>query len=263
MTQSSTYTASFNYISPKFYPEDNFTGNLIVLTSIPYGDFTSSPVTIKSISIPSYTYVTLYPSASYTGTQQTYNNNTLSISTNNTFSSYIIQNSLVPYINENLIPKITDVVTLYPDILLGGTQITTVPVGTTTGDYAVKSIKIPEGLVVKVTDKNNNTMTFYHDVLFLGAFLTSSNAAIGNIVTVEVSLAFKCPECKECEKCTECKKCECDYTTEDNITQFSMAPDFYIFFSMVILFIILLTLYYKFYEKIDSKAKSVLSKVFK
>ena len=98
-TSASTTRATFTYTFPTFHENINYTGNLTI-PSASTTDLGSTPLTVGSLQVPSFVYVTFFDKEKFTGNTLTFSADTKTI-TNGTTNvySYIIQNSLVPYTN--------------------------------------------------------------------------------------------------------------------------------------------------------------------
>ena len=62
-----------------------------------------------------------------------------------------------------------------------------------------RSILIPEGTYITLTDDKKNTLEFYHSVYDLSSFISSSTFA--KITSITISTLCAKIECAKCEKC--------------------------------------------------------------
>ena len=211
-------------IAPKFYSGKNFDAStLFTLIEGPYIEFLAL-TTILSVEIPLNTCVTFFDGPGYTGNTKTLCKNSTDLSAKTgaftQVKCYIIQYSLVPYINlgRKSYPKIP--VTLYANKFFGGTQYSYLQGVYENLSITVGSIKIIEGTKVELTDNQNNTETFYHHVHFIDALgpINSSSKITKVVVTL---LNMCCPPPIRC-------------SINDDIENFMSSPALYTLIGMLL-----------------------------
>lgn len=219
-------------IGPKFYSGKNFDATtLITLLEAPYIEF-PTPTTILSVEIPLNTCVTFFDGPVYTGNTKTFCKNSIDLSAETgaftQVKCYIIQYSLVPYIDlgRKSYPNLP--ITLYTNKFFGGTQYSYLPGVYENLSINVGSIQIIEGTKVELTDDQNNTETFYHHVHFIDALGTITSSS--KITKVVVTLLNTCtPIPMRC-------------SINDDIENFMSSPALYTFVGLMLgSFLILLS----------------------
>jgi len=201
---------AFVYLNVFLYSEANYGGTKTELTS-PYGKLS---LTVKSIFVPAYVNLTLFDSDSYGGNMKILTSSvsdttsgSLFPSGSNNMKTYIVQNSMVPYFVKGIESDLTKKVILYNVPLLS--EYGSVLYQNTAGTYtdlnitATRSILIPEGTYITLTDDKKNTLEFYHNVYDLSSFISSSTFA--KITSITISTLCAKIECAKCEKCEKCK----------------------------------------------------------
>lgn len=199
----------FVYLNVLLYSEPNYGGTKTELTS-PYGKLS---LTVKSIFVPAYVNVTLFDNDSYSGNKKILTSSVSDTTTSSLFPSgsndmkaYIVQNSMVPYFEKGIESDLTKKVSVYDAPLFS--EYGSVLYQNTAGTYTdlnitgTRSILIPEGTYITLTDDKKNTLEFYHSVYDLSSFLISSTFA--KITSITISTLCTKIECAKCEKCEKC-----------------------------------------------------------
>jgi hypothetical protein len=180
---------------PFFYSGTKFDPSTIIplkYPGAPYIEF-DAPTTINSLLLPTNTCVTFFDGPTYSGKYKTYCASTPDIAAAGGFTTvtcYVVQYSKVPFINsENIFNTKTPVV-FYENIFFNritpGFERTFYEGVHTNLDLKIQSIRIFDGTAVDITDSNNHTETFYHDVHFSNAFDSIQSSSTITRVTVRL-----------------------------------------------------------------------------
>jgi hypothetical protein len=229
---------AFVYLNVFLYSEANYGGTKTELTS-PYGNLS---LTVKSIFVPAYVNLTLFDSDSYGGNKKILTSSvsdttsgSLFPSGSNDMKTYIVQNSMVPYFVKGIESDLTKKVSLYNVPLLS--EYGSILYQNTAGIYTdlnitgTRSILIPEGTYITLTDDNKNTLEFYHSVYDLSSFISSGTFA--KITSITISTLCAKIECAKCEKCEKCK-------ISNKVYDFLGSKTFFIILGLGILVIVFL-----------------------